>query len=272
MVGVDRRVIVAIDPAGRGRRAVGTARDLAVRLGAGVRLVTVAREGDDRARIETTLEGIAAPIGEPATDFRVIVAGDVAGALVEAAGEENILTIATAASLRPHAGHFGSVAEDVVRRMARSVSLVGPRADPTLTRDLGRIILPVDGSARSRKALGPAAAIARLLDLPVWVVTVLSEEDQRASSVGMGGDAAAGESGHVRSLAARLSRDHGVDGEFDVLHGRHPADAIIDFARHDGIVVMSTHGRTGLARLFAGSVTTSVVARSEHPVFVVHAV
>ena len=32
---------------------------------------------------------------------------------------------------------------------------------------------------------------------------------------------------------------------------------------------MSTHGRSGLARIFAGSVTTEVVAGSKQPVMVV---
>ena len=60
-----------------------------------------------------------------------------------------------------------------------------------------------------------------------------------------------------------------LNTQYDVLHGENPADSILDFASPDGVVVMTTHGRSGLARLFAGSTATSVVARSAHPVFVV---
>jgi nucleotide-binding universal stress UspA family protein len=53
-----------------------------------------------------------------------------------------------------------------------------------------------------------------------------------------------------------------------VLHGDDPARAIVDFAGDDGTIVMTTHGRSGLNRLFAGSVTTGVVAHSQRAVFV----
>jgi nucleotide-binding universal stress UspA family protein len=53
----------------------------------------------------------------------------------------------------------------------------------------------------------------------------------------------------------------------------HPAARILETAGHyeaDG-VVMATHGRTGLPHLLYGSVTESVLANSDAPVFVVYA-
>ncbi len=50
-----------------------------------------------------------------------------------------------------------------------------------------------------------------------------------------------------------------------------PADAIVQVARHHGIdlIVMSTHGRTGLAHVFLGSVAEKVVRLAPCPVLVV---
>lgn len=202
-------------------------------------------------------------------DCAAIVSDDVAGAIVEAAGEEALVCMRTAGSLLPHHGHFGSIAEGVVRRLDRPVVLVGPKADPSIDRELRRVVVPVDGSKLSEMALPAAADLARILEVPVWVVTVISQKDQRRAEAALHGTPSA-ESGFVAALARDVAREQGVRVEFEVLHIADPADAILDFASNDAIVVMSTHGRTGLARFFAGSVTTSVVARAEHPVVVLH--
>ena len=51
----------------------------------------------------------------------------------------------------------------------------------------------------------------------------------------------------------------------------HPADAIIDYARQAGIdlVIMGTHGRTGVSQLFVGSVAERVVRTAPCPVLTV---
>lgn len=51
-----------------------------------------------------------------------------------------------------------------------------------------------------------------------------------------------------------------------------PAEAILAHAAQGGVdlVVMATHGRRGLARLFLGSVAQRVVARAHCPVLTLH--
>jgi universal stress protein A len=48
----------------------------------------------------------------------------------------------------------------------------------------------------------------------------------------------------------------------------HPADELVEYAEANGIdlIVMGTHGRTGLGRLLMGSVAESVVRRATCPV------
>jgi nucleotide-binding universal stress UspA family protein len=53
----------------------------------------------------------------------------------------------------------------------------------------------------------------------------------------------------------------------------HPASAIIETAKSRGcdLIVMGSHGRRGLGKLFLGSQTSEVLADASVPVLVVHA-
>ena len=70
--------------------------------------------------------------------------------------------------------------------------------------------------------------------------------------------------------AARELEDRGVRVNGNMLHGYDATDAIIDFVatRSSPLLAMTTHGRTGLERMLAGSVTVSVVHRAPCPVLV----
>ena len=261
-----RPVLVPIGDEAAGRRAIDTARDWARRIEGTVRLVSVVQSEVAVPARQAMLALLCEEEGVP-TSCEVLVGDDIAETIVTAAGSDALVCMRTAGSLLPHQGHFGSLAESVVRRLDRPVVLVGPNASPAIGHDLRRVVVPVDGSRVSETALAPAADLAALLDVPVWVVTVISPKDQRRAEAELG-EPLVSESGYIGALARDLARDHGVDAEFEVLHIADPADAILDFAGPDSIVVMTTHGRTGLSRIFAGSVTTSVVARARHPVVV----
>jgi nucleotide-binding universal stress UspA family protein len=74
-------------------------------------------------------------------------------------------------------------------------------------------------------------------------------------------------SGVTRELAA-----DGVKVEPEVLFGD-PAEVIIAFAKASGaeLIVMSTHGQSGIGRLFAGSVAQKVLQGAKVPVLLVRA-
>lgn len=71
---------------------------------------------------------------------------------------------------------------------------------------------------------------------------------------------------HLRDLAVRLHQD-GVTATPFIRIGT-PVDEIIRFAEDNGadVIVMGTHGRTGIRALIAGSVTERVVRASPIPV------
>jgi len=263
-----RWLIVPVDDPDDASRSIDTAVELASRIEGGVRLLSIVESEDAVAERFAQLSGLAEQITDLATVVDVVPGSDVAGEIVAVTGPRDIVCMTTAASLLPHQGHFGSIAEDVVRRIDRQVVLLGPKADPSVSKGLSRVIVPVDGSAGSEAAIKPAVALAGFLGLPLWIVTVVSGAAQREAAAQLGSEAVVAESGNVRRLAREAAVKSGLETQFEVLHISDSADAILDFAKGDGLVVMSTHGKSGLARVFAGSVTTSVVARSVHPVVV----
>lgn len=74
--------------------------------------------------------------------------------------------------------------------------------------------------------------------------------------------------GRLQTVRQRLPADLPV--ETDVLTGESVADAISRYAeeRKVSFIALSTHGRTGLARLVMGSVTEAVLRRASVPVVV----
>ena len=260
-------MLVPLDGREPSLRSLPRAGRIATRLGLSLRLLSVA---DD---VEATRAWLAAKaaelLPETAVEVEVTSGADPAEAIRAAAGPSTLICMATAATLRPHQGHVGSVAELVVRSARQPVMLIGPKVDLDPGVPTGKVVVPVDGSILSEQALAIAGGLAAALDVPAWVVTVIPAKVEAAAGRELGGSPLGPESGYVRRLASDLGRDHGVPTSYEVLHIDDPADAILDFAGADGLVVMSTHGRSGLSRLFGGSVALGVVAGAARPVVVV---
>lgn len=130
-----------------------------------------------------------------------------------------------------------------------------------------KVLCPVQFDQNSLAALTVAKEIAQSNQAKLVVLNVVSPH---ADPTRMGGAAMAA---HDEKLAeqeiARLNREMlaGVDHE-TVLTIGNPAEEIIK-AEHDygaDLVVMATHGRTGVAHLVLGSVAERVVRESVCPV------
>jgi nucleotide-binding universal stress UspA family protein len=260
-------MLVPLDGREASLRSVAVAARIADRLGMQLQLFGVSSDPEEMA---TRLREHAIRL-LPGLDVGVRTAsGDPAELIVSEAGGDRLVCMATAATLRPHHGHLGSVAETVVRTIGRPVVLLGPRVDPEPGRPIDRVVIPVDGSDLSERAVDMGGDLARALGVDAWVVSVISPRVEASASDQLGGDPTGRESGYVRKLAERLSETHDIRSGFEVLHIADPAIAIVDFAGQDGAVVMSTHGRSGMSRLVAGSVALRVVAQSPRPVVVAH--
>lgn len=131
-----------------------------------------------------------------------------------------------------------------------------------------RVLVPVDGSDQSVRALEQGVAVARAVDATLDVVTVVDvRELDTAADVAP--KKAAGED-LVAETLAQVDTD-GVPVTTAVERGV-PDETIRTYADEHGVdlVVMGTHGRTGVRRFVLGSVTERVIRLSDVPVLVVH--
>ncbi|MET0105893.1 MAG: TSUP family transporter [Sedimenticola sp.] len=120
------------------------------------------------------------------------------------------------------------------------------------------IVLPIDGSRYSEAAAVTVINLASQCKAPITVVSVAIDERLR-------GDAQTNAE-HVGKLMAEA----GIEVSVDVRVGS-PEAAIVDCAheRNADLIVMGSHGRTGLDRLLVGSVSERVIGSAGCPVLVV---
>lgn len=151
---------------------------------------------------------------------------------------------------------LGSISEDILRAGHHRCVLIGPEVEAESSITAGPVVVCVDGSDHAESILPDAAAWADTAGTAIWVVSVSTDDDVPSDVDG---------SSYVHRTALGL----GVNApEWEVLHGSHPAQAIIDFANQVGAgsIVMATHGRGGLGRLAMGSTTMRVVNGAPCPV------
>lgn len=135
-----------------------------------------------------------------------------------------------------------------------------------------KIVVPLDLSEVSSKAIEPAADIARGVGDQVLLVTVLGERLRNdLRSIAESEDTGVPElvQLHLESRASDLSD---LDVDYRVIPGETAAGALVDFAEGQDdvrMIVMATHGRTGVERWRLGNVTEKVVRHATVPVMVI---
>lgn len=172
---------------------------------------------------------------------------------------------------------YGSVAEQVLARSPVPVLLVRPTGAITklaLGPGQMKLLVPLDGSPFAEAALPHATALARALDGTIVLMRMVEPPvaPYVAGEVlvpGIAPELAAQAESYLAEIAQSL-RDAGLSVETVTREGW-PADAIAYGAEALGanLIVMTTHGRTGIARLLLGSVAMEVVRRSPLPVMLI---
>jgi nucleotide-binding universal stress UspA family protein len=175
---------------------------------------------------------------------------------------------------------YGSVAEQVLHRSPVPVVLVHPTGEtemlapsPALARTAFLVLL--DGSPFAETVLPHAADLARALDGTILLLRVVEPPlptyafaEASMTPPPVATTYAEAES-YVAGVAQRLT-EPGLTVQTEVAEGW-PADIIAQRSETlgHGMVVMATHGRSGVARLLLGSVALQVVRRSAVPVMLV---
>ncbi len=170
---------------------------------------------------------------------------------------------------------FGTVTAQVIRHLHAPLVVTGPKLlaaaptplAPTQEPDLRRLLVCLDGSATSASILPTARTWASELGLELILLHITYPlGDPRIGELTVPEE--------TREVTAQLRRtaheltNVGIDATWHVIEDTHPPTGIIHQATHRGadLIVMATHGRTGLARMLTGSVTTEVVRTAPMPV------
>lgn len=175
---------------------------------------------------------------------------------------------------------LGSVAERVVHTVTQPVLLVRPPEEGKVAiGGIQHVIVPLDGSELAEEALPAATAIASACGAPITLLRAVPMDWI------LSGDAMGVESEISPQLLETIEQEtrEYLDKVVDNLRAAgftvdevfapytHPADDIVRLAEEGPgtLVVMTTHGRSGVARTVLGSVTDRVIRSSAAPVLVV---
>jgi nucleotide-binding universal stress UspA family protein len=133
-----------------------------------------------------------------------------------------------------------------------------------------KILAPLDFSAHSDEALRAACAMAETFGAPLTLLHVVSPPaypmpDGAYVQLPVAyADLIAASNKRLEETIATVRREHPkVDVDCRSVEGA-PFREIIDFARKHGfdLIVMGTHGRSGLKHVFLGSVAEKVVRKA----------
>lgn len=136
------------------------------------------------------------------------------------------------------------------------------------------VLVPLDGSPLAEMALPTAIELLRdspdatLILLRAAEATTLPGVDPTGAQVAVVHEAEE----YLEDVAAR-ARDEGVSRVITSVWYSQPAKAIVEAApvRGADLIVMSTHGRSGLRRIVLGSVAESVLRGTQTPILLVPA-
>ncbi len=139
------------------------------------------------------------------------------------------------------------------------------------------ILIPVDGSSTSQKAVEKAATLAATFGSDVTVIYVIDPYP----FTGLGSDFAYGQAEYLNAADAEASvalnaakqslQQAGVRVQTSVVEAHATWRGILDSAAKTGadLIVMGSHGRHGLEKLMLGSVTQRVLSHAHLPILVI---
>ncbi|MBB3658025.1 nucleotide-binding universal stress UspA family protein [Rhizobium sp. BK650] len=141
-----------------------------------------------------------------------------------------------------------------------------------------RILLPTDGSELAARGIDHGLALAKALNLPVTVVSVIVPLTSfalqgivQAEAMDSYNEGRRKEIEDLGQIIGEKAKAAGVVADFVSKVHVSPAAAILETAaeRGCGLIVISSHGRRGISRLMLGSQTSEVLSEASIPVLVV---
>lgn len=226
-------------------------------------------------RARENLEHVENKWAQPDRFHGEVRKGTPSEVILEYVREEDVDMIAMGTHGRQGLRRFvlGSVSEHVLRKSPVPV-LATRMADDPPRLPYREILVPTDGSEYADRALEHALAIATVCDARIHTLNVV--EESLVTATPGGGlpseylDRLESSGEEAMNEIVERAREAGLETE-TAMRQAVPGDGIADYAVENDVdlVVMGTHGRTGLERVVLGSTTERVIRRDEFPVLAV---
>jgi nucleotide-binding universal stress UspA family protein len=176
-------------------------------------------------------------------------------------GEYDLIVIATRGVSHLSTYLIGSTAERVVR-LSRQPVLSVRNAPGYVSGKVGSVLCPTDLSPAGNVALSYALSFARQSNAVLYLqyISELEKPENRADLMK-----------RIPNLEEHHPQAREVRVEYIFDRDVEPSNSIIRFAedRDISLIVMSTHGRKGIRRVYIGNNTAEVVRQSTRPVLTV---
>lgn len=237
-------------------------------LGANFPAMAVEVEAKARDYFAGYLDSAKAKLPSGVQCETIIRSGEAGDEILRAAEELRARTVVIATHGRSGVGRwvYGSTAGHILRHTSLPVLAVGPHA--LASRDamprVQHIMVPLDGAAASESAIPIATDLAAQLRARISLVRVVRWAVQAypytlpdAYVPQVDDELEAGAKAYLREQEGKLA---GSDVSGFVVRGA-IADGLIEFAEKEAVdlTLMTTHARTGLARMALGSVADRVL-------------
>jgi nucleotide-binding universal stress UspA family protein len=209
-----------------------------------------------------------------------VIDGEAAEALADYVARQGIGLVVMTTHARTGFSRrwLGSVADRLLRRTSAPVLLLRPRESPQPDR-FARVQVALDGE-RDEAVLAPALALGALTATESYLLTrvvpacVPIMSPLPAYPTAHHPDWARQQDIEARNALARLASRvdfRGARVTTEVVPAEGVADALLAIARTRSVdlIVVGTHGATGLERLILGSVADKVIRGASQPVLVV---
>lgn len=258
-----QHVVVPIDDSEAAWRAVPIAARLASAVDGKLDVITVVDRVGEVDNEQSTLRAGLERLGKLPVDARpeVLVHDSIAESIAEHVESLNgAIVVMSSHGHGRSASVLGSTTDDVLRALYGPVVVVGPRvADDAGALD-GAYVVPLDGSPLAATVLPIVSAWSIEFGGTPWLLEVIDPNVVTPSDMQ--------DSAYVARRARETKRTTGHEVQFEAVHHKHPAEAITRFVdqQHASLVFATTHGRTGMSRLRAGSVTADIVRHARCPV------
>jgi nucleotide-binding universal stress UspA family protein len=144
------------------------------------------------------------------------------------------------------------------------------------------ILVSTDGTELAHRAVTHALALAKAVGAKVSAVTVespfnvyevpTSKDYQMSAAFAQHAEQGKAHASRILSRVVEEARVAGVNCDTTHIEHYHPYKGIIEAAKQRGcdLIVMASHGRSGVAALVLGSVTNKVLTHTDIPVLVCH--